>query len=137
MHNNQHILLVEDDMIDVMIVKRALSDLKFNHHLKVASNGEEALEHLKTHKDNLPWIILLDINMPKMNGLEFLAIIKNDNDFKRLPVVMLTTSKDEKDTDQCFNLGASGYMIKPVGYGNFLKMMEAIGKYWELSQLPN
>jgi CheY-like chemotaxis protein len=130
------ILLVEDDMVDVMSVKRALRELNSNHILTVAGNGEEALVYLRNPENPLPGIVLLDINMPRMNGLDLLKIIKVDERLRRIPVVVLTTSKEEKDRMESFNLGVAGYMVKPVEYAGFVEVVRIIQRYWDLSEMP-
>ncbi|MDO9550091.1 MAG: response regulator [Methanoregula sp.] len=130
------ILLVEDDLVDMMSVKRALRDLKVTNPLYHVENGEEALEFLRDDKNPVPAIILLDINMPKMNGLEFLDIAKKDEKLKLIPVIVLTTSRAEIDKFSSFNLGVAGYMIKPVDYQQFVEVMRAISVYWTISELP-
>jgi len=136
MKNDKTILLVEDDIVDMMSVKRALRDLKVTNPLSHVENGEEALEYLKNPANEKPAIILLDLNMPKMNGHEFLTIVKKDEDLKRIPVIVLTTSRGELDKIQSFDLGVSGYMIKPVDYQQFVDVMRTIRLYWTLSELP-
>ncbi len=137
MKENKTILLVEDDQVDIMTVKRALKKIKVVNPVAEAHNGEEGLDYLRSHLNNKPGIILLDINMPKMNGIEFLRVIKEDNDFKLIPVIMLTTSKEDQDRLSSFNLQVAGYMIKPVDFPQFLEMMKAIDSYWTLSELAN
>jgi CheY-like chemotaxis protein len=119
-----------------MSVRRALRELNSNHVLSVAGNGEEALVYLRNRENLLPGIILLDINMPRMNGLDFLKILKADERLRRLPVVVLTTSKEEKDRLESFNLSAAGYMIKPVEYAGFVEVVRTIQRYWNLSEMP-
>ncbi len=131
------ILLVEDDQVDSMTVRRALRDLKDGHGLTVKSNGEEALAYLREPGTVPPGLILLDINMPRMNGIEFLRIIKQDERLKKIPVVVLTTSNDEQDRMHSFNLGVAGYMLKPVIYDNFVEVMKTILLYWNTSQQPD
>lgn len=131
------ILLVEDDEIDIMTVKRAIKTLKVPNPLHLAANGEEALEYLEENSHNLPGIIILDINMPRMNGIEFLNIIKKDQRFLRIPVVVLTTSKEHQDRYESFNLNVAGYMIKPVIFEEFVKVIDLIHKYWSLSKHPD
>ena len=130
------ILLVEDDLVDMMSVKRALRDLNVTNPLYHVENGEEALEFLRDDKNPVPAIILLDINMPKMNGLEFLEIAKKDEKLKLIPVIVLTTSRAEIDKFSSFNMGVAGYMIKPVDYQQFVEVMRAISVYWTISELP-
>ncbi len=136
MRNEKPILLVEDDQVDVMTVKRALRDLHVINPLDLTSNGEEALEYLNNNPGERPCVILLDLNMPKMNGIEFLKIIKQDKALKIIPVVVLTTSKNEQDKIDSFNLSVAGYMIKPVDYVQFVETMKTINMYWTLSELP-
>lgn len=134
---NKPILLVEDDEIDIMTVKRAVKTLKVPNPLHLAANGEEALDYLENNEDNLPGIILLDINMPRMNGIEFLNIIKKDERFLRIPTIILTTSKEHQDRYESFNLNAAGYMVKPVMFDEFVKVIELIHKYWSVSKQPD
>jgi len=136
MKSKKPMLLVEDDEVDVMSVKRSLKDLKISNRLDVSGNGEEALEFLSEPQNDLPCIILLDINMPKMNGIEFLRIIKQDDRFKRIPVVVLTSSREEQDKMESFGLGVSGYMVKPADYKKFVEVIRVIDLYWTLSELP-
>lgn len=135
MKNAKPILLVEDDQVDAITVKRALKDLNVTNRLDISSNGEEALDFLKNDRNQKPGIILLDLNMPRMNGIEFLKIAKKDELLKRIPVVVLTTSKEEQDRIESFELGVAGYMIKPVDYLQFVEVMRAIDMYWTLSEL--
>jgi CheY-like chemotaxis protein len=93
MANQRPILLVEDDRVDAMTVKRAIRQIKMHHPLIHAENGEEALEYLNNSSNEKPWIILLDLNMPKMNGIEFLQVAKRNDAFKSIPVVVLTTTR--------------------------------------------
>lgn len=130
------ILLVEDDRVDVMTVKRALKELHVTNELLVAGNGEEALSVLRDNNARQPCIILLDLNMPKMNGIEFLRIVKQDSDLKKIPVVVLTTSKDEQDKLASFENSVAGYMIKPVDYTKFVETIRVIELYWTLNELP-
>jgi CheY-like chemotaxis protein len=111
------ILLIEDDYLDVESVKRALKKLQIPHLLFVAHNGEVALDMLTREKDRIqPDVILLDINMPKMDGLEFLRIIKNYYSLKNLKIFMITTSAEEYEKIVAQNLGVSGYIIKPLNF---------------------
>jgi CheY-like chemotaxis protein len=134
--DNETILLVEDDEIDVMTVKRALKQLEVKNPLHRAENGEAALAYLQDSSRALPGIIIMDVNMPRMNGIELLGVLKSDERFKKIPVIMLTTSKDDEDRIGSFNLSAAGYMIKPVDYDKFVRMMDAIRSYWTASELP-
>ena len=137
MRNLRPILLVEDDRVDAMTVKRALKDLNVTNPLALKLNGEEALEHLINDGDEKPCVILLDLNMPKMNGIEFLKIIKADDVLKKIPVVVLTTSKDEQDVINSFEFGVAGYIVKPADYKKFVEAIRTVNLYWTLSELPN
>jgi CheY-like chemotaxis protein len=137
MRSTRAILLVEDDNADVLIIKRALKELEINNELVTTNNGEEALEYLQSDKNKKPCIILLDLNMPKMNGIEFLKIVKNDDNFKDIPIVALTTSQNSSDITQCFKHGIAGYVVKPIDYKKFVKALRIMDLYWMLSEMPN
>ncbi len=136
MRTKQPILLVEDDAIDVMTLKRALKELGIANPLHVVSNGEEALSFLRDETNKMPCLIFLDLNMPKMNGVEFLAAAKQDQKLKIIPVVVLTTSKGDDDKQQCFRLGAAGYMIKSIQFDEFMRLMRTVDDYWTASEAP-
>ena len=136
MRNSKPVLLVEDDDVDTMTVKRAFSDLKITNPLICKLNGEEALEYLRCEENREPCVILLDLNMPRMNGIEFLNITKNDDELKKIPVVVLTTSKNDEDRVKSFGLSVAGYMIKPTDYEKFVETIRVIDLYWTLSELP-
>ena len=123
--------------VDVMTVKRALKDIHVTNPLDVAGNGEEALEFLNDQSNEEPCIILLDLNMPRMNGIEFLEIAKRDNRLKRIPVVVLTTSKEQQDKIESFDLGVAGYIVKPVDYQRFVEAVKTLDLYWTMSELPD
>ena len=136
MRNKKTILLVEDDKVDVMTVKRACRDLNLTNPLAVTGYGEDALGYLRNPENELPCIILLDLNMPMMNGIEFLAVAKKDDTLKSIPVIVLTTSHEDQDRIASFNLGVAGYMLKPVNYQSFIEVMRTIDNYWTVSELP-
>ena len=129
-----NILLIEDDMIEVMKLNRTISSLNLKHKIIEANNGEEALKILE-EKDRLPDIILLDLNMPKINGIEFLKILKNDNRFKYLPTIVLTTSNNKRDLLACFEIGIAGYVLKPLKYEDYVFKMEKLLAYWSINEL--
>ncbi|BBJ24363.1 response regulator [Candidatus Nitrotoga sp. AM1P] len=133
---NKPILLVEDDQVDTMTVIRALKDIHVSNLLIRQENGEAALNYLRDSKNEKPCIILLDLNMPIMNGTEFLQIMKNDDQLKAIPVVVLTTSEEQQDKVNSFNLGVAGYMAKPVDYRQFVEVMRSIDTYWTISEMP-
>jgi len=137
MRDCKPILLLEDDTVDAMTVKRALKDLKVINPLVRVGNGEEALVYLRDDNNIKPCVILLDLNMPKMNGIEFLRVAKADEKLKRIPAIVLTTSKDDQDRLQTFRLNVSGFIVKPVDYIKFVEAMRIIDLYWTLSELPN
>jgi CheY-like chemotaxis protein len=132
-----NILLVEDDDVDVMNVRRAFQRAHVSNPLHVASNGLEAIELLRG--DTLPLdrrLVLLDLNMPRMNGIEFLRAIRADDALRSLPVVVLTTSNDERDKVDAYNLNVAGYLLKPVTFSDFVDLMAALNKYWMLVEMP-
>ncbi|MCA9664741.1 MAG: response regulator [Myxococcales bacterium] len=131
------ILLVEDDQLDVRTVKRAFRENNMTNPLHVASDGVEALQMLRSGQlapDNL--LLLLDLNLPRMDGLELLRELRADAHLRRLPVVVLTTSADENDRVTAFDLNVAGYIIKPVTFAAFVLAMATLGKYWSLVELP-
>lgn len=137
-----NILLVEDDEVDVMNVKRAFKKYKITNPLYIAENGLEALEMLRSPDGKPPQVpetrrlILLDLNMPKMNGLEFLHALRSDEKLKRTPVIVLTTSDEDRDRIEAYNLNVAGYILKPVTFNNFAEVMVALNKYWALCEMP-
>jgi CheY-like chemotaxis protein len=137
MRNSKPILLVEDDNVDAMTVERVLKDLKVTNPLVRSNNGEEALDYLRNDGERGPCLVLLDLNMPRMNGIEFLKIAKADDELKKIPVVVLTTSDEQRDIVESFNLSVAGYMLKSVDYKKFVDTIKMIDLYWTLSELPN
>ena len=136
MRNLKPILLVEDDRVDTMTTQRAFKELEIPNQLTITGNGEEALEYLKDENTEKPCLVLLDLNMPRMNGIEFLEIIKRDDNLKKIPVIVLTTSNEEKDKIESFSLGVAGYMVKPIDYQQFVEVIKTIDIYWTTSELP-
>jgi len=132
-----NILLVEDDEVDVMNVRRAFQKNHITNPLFVAGDGLEALEVLRggrVPRDRR--LVLLDLNMPRMNGLEFLRELRADPELAHTPVVVLTTSNEERDKVDAYGLKVAGYLLKPVTFGNFCEVMTALNKYWTLVELP-
>ncbi len=132
-----NILLVDDDEVDVMTVKRAFARANISNPIFVATNGLEALEMLR--KDAIPAkrrIVLLDINMPKMNGIEFLRELRADPELKHVTVVALTTSNADRDRLEAYKLNVAGYLLKPVTFQQFAEVMATINKYWALMEMP-
>ena len=132
-----HILLVDDDEVDVMNVRRAFRKANITNPLFTAGNGLEALEVLRG--DTMPVhqrLVLLDLNMPKMNGLEFLRELRADPALAATPVVVLTTSNEDRDKVEAYKMNVAGYLVKPVTFINFVELMIALNKYWTLVELP-
>jgi len=132
-----NILLVEDDEVDVMNVKRAFEKNHIANPLFVAGDGIEALEKLRNGE--VPQgrrLILLDLNMPKMNGIEFLHELRKDANLSPTPVVVLTTSNNERDKIEAYNLNVAGYLVKPVTFSEFSELMVTLNKYWTLVDMP-
>lgn len=134
------VLLVEDNPDDVLITERALEKGDTKCELFVARDGEEALDFLRKKgkfKDaQRPDLILLDLNLPKINGLEVLAEIKKDSHLRRIPVIVLTISDAEEDMVRAYDSGASGYITKPASTVEFMKVLTTVRDYWEISELP-
>ncbi|MBT8281330.1 MAG: response regulator [Muriicola sp.] len=128
------ILFIEDDAIESMKLNRTASKLPVKHNIVQAKNGEEALEILKG-PDQLPDIIFLDLNMPRMNGIEFLQILKKDPALKYLPTIILTTSQNRADLLECYRTGIAGYIIKPLKYEDYEDKIQKVIAYWEINEL--
>lgn len=132
-----NILLIEDDEVDVMNVRRAFHRNNISNPLWVAGNGLEGLKMLRD--GTVPEerrLVLLDLNMPKMNGIEFLRALRADPALAPTSVVVLTTSNDERDKVEAYNLNVAGYLLKPVTFVSFVEVMAALNKYWTLVELP-
>lgn len=134
MDKKLNILFIDDDIIEVMKFKRVVLKLNLNHNLIIANNGKEALLVLK-NKDLIPDMILLDLNMPEINGIEFLKKVKKDDSLKRIPLVVLTTSNDTNDISECYEIGVSGYILKPLKYQDYLTIIERTLNYWSANEL--
>ncbi len=128
-----HILLVEDNPQDVEITKRALEKGQVKNRLTVARDGQEALDILDAIKgDDPPSLILLDLNMPRLNGIEVLQVIKADPNLRRIPVIVLTTSTREEDVVRAYDLGVNTFISKPVRFEDFMRVVMTIQEYWIL-----
>jgi CheY-like chemotaxis protein len=134
MNKALNILLIEDDAIEVMKFNRVLSSLNMKHKITVANNGEEAIAVLKV-KEIIPDIIILDLNMPKVSGIEFLEILKQDPYLKYIPAVILTTSNNHKDVMECYKIGIAGYVLKPLKYDDYVDRIKSIVSYWSSNEL--
>ncbi|WP_367773167.1 response regulator [Flavobacterium sp. WC2421] len=134
MNRSLNILLIEDDAIEVMKFNRVLSTMDLKHKIIEANNGEEALTILKV-KEIIPDIIILDLNMPKINGIEFLEILKGDDHLKYIPSVILTTSNNRKDVMECYRIGIAGYLLKPLKYDDYVDRIKKLIEYWSCNEL--
>jgi CheY-like chemotaxis protein len=137
------ILLVEDSPNDIELTLEALSEHNLANNVVTVNDGVEALEYLRyegkfnQRKKGNPAVILMDIKMPRLNGIEVLQIIRNDDNLKMIPVVMLTSSREEPDLKKCYELGVNAYVVKPVDFKNFLNAVKQIGIFWAiLNELP-
>ena len=137
------ILLVEDDTVDVMIIERALKKNNLTNPMQLVGNGEEALDYLR-HEGKFagadsfprPGLILMDLSMPRMSGLELLLALKSNPDLRDIPVVVLTASEEHQDVKTAFARGAAGYIVKPVTFEKFVEAIATLHLYWTLSELP-
>lgn len=136
MTTQYNILVVEDDEVDRINIERAFSKAKVANKLSFAVNGQDALDQINAGTLKHPLLILLDINMPGMNGLEFLKVLRTMPEWKTVPVVVLTTSSMEKDKVEAFNLMVAGYVLKPVSLADFIEAVSKIGSYWSLCEFP-
>lgn len=133
------ILLVEDDPKDVELTLIALEEYKLGNQVIVAQNGAVALDYLyrrgefSDHPEGHPVVVLLDLKMPKVNGLEVLRQVKDDSDLKHIPVVVLTSSREEQDIIESYNLGVNAYVVKPVAFQRFLEVVRQLGLFWILT----
>ena len=134
--NEVEILLVEDSSADVELTLRALSQHNLANRVQVARDGAEALEFL--HGSNRsPKVVLLDLKLPKVSGLDVLRRIKDDERTKRIPVVVLTSSREEPDIAEAYRLGANSYIVKPVDFEDFVRAVSDAGLYWLLLNQPS
>ena len=128
------ILIIEDDTIELMKLNRAMLSLNMNHNVTEVNNGEDALE-LLLNEEYYPDIILLDLNMPKINGIEFLSILKTNKSLKFIPTIILTTSSNKKDLLECYNIGIAGYIQKPLKYQDYISKINILLSYWSANEL--
>ena len=143
MNNEIEILLVEDNMSDAEMTIRALKKNNLGHKMFHVKDGEEALEFIfatgkyqERTAENTPKVILLDLKMPKVNGIEVLQKIRSDDRTKKIPVVVLTSSNEEPDIQECYRLGVNSYVVKPVQFEKFIKAVSELGLYWLLVNQP-
>ncbi len=138
----KRILLAEDNENDVELTLAALQECRLGNEVEVVRDGAEALDCIyrkgkyKGHEESLPCVILLDLKMPRVDGLEVLRRIKSDPDIRHVPVVMLTSSREEKDLVQSYDLGVNAFVVKPVDFGQFLQAIRALGMFWAIINEP-
>ena len=129
-----NILFIEDNLIELMKMNRTISLLKIKHKITEARSADEAFSILE-QKEYFPDIILLDLNMPKVSGIEFLSILKNNADLKHIPTIILTTSNNQKDLEKCYKIGVSGYILKPLKYEDYVEKIKIVLSYWCINEL--
>jgi len=135
-----NILMVEDDEVDIMNVRRAFKKNNVTNPLHVTNNGIEALEYLKEIDEKaplkMPKIILLDLNMPKMGGIEFLRELRKIEHLKTISVFVMTTSNEDNDKVEAYNLNVAGYILKPLSMDQFMDVVSTLNSYWKLCEFP-
>lgn len=135
--NKNYILYLEDDKIDAIRFTSTLNYLKFDKSIVVKENGEEGLEWLNENKHWLPNFIVLDLNMPVMNGIEFLSILKKNENFKKIPVIVFSTSNHKSDINATYNYNIAGYMVKPFKMEDYTNILQVIKDYWGKSYVAH
>ncbi|MEI7660882.1 MAG: response regulator [Bacteroidota bacterium] len=137
-YTNHPILLVEDNPLDLDLTVRAFASQKLTNPIQIARDGEEALEFITKWENGepLPVVILLDLKLPKVNGLEVLKTIKSHAVYKTIPIVILTTSAESSDVKSAYALGANSYIMKPVDYEKFIDVAKQIELYWTVLNKP-
>jgi CheY-like chemotaxis protein len=142
MHELKRILLVEDDPRDVELTMEALSENSLANEVLVVRDGEEALDYLyhradfKDRSPGNPAVILLDLKLPKVDGIEVLRTVRFDEDLKMIPVVILTSSRQDRDVVETYKLGVNAYVVKPVNFGDFITAVKQIGLFWAIINEP-
>jgi len=138
----KRILLVEDDPRDIELILNALNDSNLANTIEIAHDGVEAMDYLyrrntfKSRPVGNPIVILLDIKMPRMDGIQVLEQLKSDKQLKSIPVVILTSSRETKDLDDCYKLGVNAYVVKPVRFSDFYEAVKQVGVFWALINEP-
>ena len=138
----KRILLVEDDPRDVELIFEALGDYNLANEVVVAGDGEEALDYLckrgkfETRSNGNPAVVLLDLKLPKVNGMEVLKQVRSDEKLKMIPVVILTSSREEKDWIESYKLGVNAYVVKPVDFHEFVDAVKDLGVFWAVVNEP-
>jgi CheY-like chemotaxis protein len=142
MNSAKKILLAEDSPQDAEMTMEALSSYHLSNNVMLVGDGEEALDYLYCRgkfagrSDGNPLLVLLDLKMPKVDGLEVLRVIKSDKNLRTLPVVMLTASREEQDVVKSYQLGVNAYVVKPVGFQKFVEAVRQVGAFWTIHNEP-
>ena len=134
--NEANILLVEDDEVDIMAIRRALKQAKISNSIFIARDGIEALDKLRSGEIPFPYIVLMDLNMPRMNGIDCIKEIRADKDLRRTIIFVLSTSKDEKDKTRAYDYNIAGYIIKSDIGDESIKTMQMLNQYLRIVELP-
>jgi len=138
----KRILLTEDDPRDIELTLSALAEYGFANEVAVARDGKEALDYLyckgahKKRSNGNPLFILLDLKLPKIDGMEVLKVVKSDEKLKLIPVIILTSSRENKDLEECYRLGVNSYVVKPVEFSQFMEAVKQIGIFWAAVNEP-
>ena len=135
MSSKLNILVVEDDEIELLKFKMVTGTLRLVHQFEYATDGERAIDYLRDKSKTLPQLILLDLNMPRFDGFEFLSMMRTDVDLRYIPTVIMTSSENEKDIKKCYELGIAGYLTKPLELEEYETKLRALFNYWELNML--
>lgn len=136
------ILLAEDDPRDVELTLTALGEYNLANSVAVVRDGEEALDYLRrrgtwaTRANGQPVVLLLDLKMPKMDGIEVIRQLKSDEALRSLPVVVLTSSRESRDLQECYRLGVNAFVVKPVHFGEFVEAVKQVGAFWAVLNEP-
>lgn len=142
MHELKRILLVEDSPNDVELILAALEENRLANEVVVVRDGEEALDYLyrrgvfRLRMEGDPVVVLLDLKLPKVDGLEVLAQLKSDSQLRMVPVVVLTSSREEQDLINSYNLGTNAYVVKPVDFHEFVDAIKELGLFWAVTNQP-
>lgn len=143
MDKEKRILIVEDDPLDVELIIKSLEDNKLEKYIYISHNGEEALNYL-FHREEFsgksyfePCFVILDLKMPKVDGFDVLQQLKSDEKLKDLPVIILTSSQETEDIEKCYKFGANAYVIKPIEYKDFQRVVKVIGDFWSSINKPS
>ena len=128
------ILLIEDNPMDLDLTLQAFKESGLTNPVEVCRDGEEALDYIESHTsetdDKLPIIVLLDLRLPKIDGIEVLEEVKENDVWKRIPFIVMTTSREDKDVDRAYSLGANSYIVKPISFEAFTEVVTMIKHYW-------